>query len=102
MIYKNRFKTVLFFLCLCSSSTLLGQVKLPALVRDSMVVQRDTPLKIWGWAKQGEKVKVSFNGQSFKTATNADGKWMVLLPPTKAGGPYTMDITASHTIAIKN
>ena len=81
---------LLFILCLCSGSALLGQVRLPHLVGDSMVVQRDTPLKIWGWAKQGENVKVNFNGKSFKTVTNADGKWMISLPPVKTGGPYTM------------
>jgi sialate O-acetylesterase len=96
------FGILLFLLCLCNSSALLGQVRLPQLVGDSMVVQRDTPLKIWGWAKQGENVKVNFNGKSFKTITNADGKWMISLPPVKAGGPYTMEIAASNKVSIKN
>lgn len=103
MVNKNTlFVILLFLLCLCNYPVLLGQVRLPHLVGDSMVVQRDTPLKIWGWAKQGENVKVSFNGKNFQTTTNADGKWMISLPPIKAGGPYTMDISASNKISIKN
>lgn len=84
------------------NSSLFGQVKLPALVGDSMVVQRDTKLKIWGWASKGEKVSISFNGKKFKATADADGAWAVLLPPMKAGGPYKMEITATNKITINN
>src|SRR5437868_14271228 len=79
-----------------------GQVKLPRLVRDSMVLQRDTKVKIWGWAAKSEKVNIKFNGKSYKTQADADGKWSVLLSPMKAGGPYTMDIAASNKVRLKN
>lgn len=86
---------------LFTSQNVLSQVKLPQLVRDSMVLQRDIKLKIWGWASKGEKVNVKFNGKSYKTTTGTDGKWSVLLSPAKAGGPYTMDISASNKITLK-
>src|SRR5688572_3777794 len=73
-----------------------AQVKLPQLVRDSMVLQRETKVKVWGWASKGEKVTVSFKGKQFKTTTGPDGRWSVLLPPMKAGGPYTMNISGSN------
>lgn len=78
-----------------------SQVKLPRLVRDSMVLQRDTKIKIWGWATKGEKITVKFNGKSYKTRTGDDGKWLVWLAPIKAGGPYAMDITGSNKISLK-
>jgi sialate O-acetylesterase len=96
-------KHFLFFLFLFPLGfRAIAQVKLPRLVRDSMVLQRESPVKIWGWAAKGEKVTVRFNGRQYKTITGADGKWSVLLPPMKAGGPYTMDISASNIISLKD
>ena len=46
-----------------------AQVKLPQLVGDSMVLQRDMKINIWGWASTGEKVRVKFNGKIYKTTT---------------------------------
>ncbi len=82
--------------------TSFGQVRLPRLIRDSMVLQRDTKLKIWGWAAPKEKVEVVFQGKSFATKTNSDGEWIVMLPPMPAGGPYAMSINASNHLEIKN
>lgn len=91
------FFLLLSFLAIPASS----QVRLPRLVRDSMVLQRDSKVKIWGWAANGEKVTVGFRGKQYKATTGADGKWSVTLPSMKAGGPYTMDITASNKITLK-
>jgi sialate O-acetylesterase len=79
-----------------------AQIKLPRLVRDSMILQRDTKINIWGWAAKDEKVKIKFNGKSYRATTGKDGKWMIVLPPIKAGGPYTMDITGSNKITLKD
>jgi sialate O-acetylesterase len=78
-----------------------AQVKLPALVRDSMILQRDTKINIWGWASKNEKINIKFNKKNYKTTTGADGKWLIQLPPMKAGGPYIMDISASNKISLK-
>jgi sialate O-acetylesterase len=94
-----------FFLSLLSSALVLmaaAQVKLPRLVRDSMVLQRESKVKVWGWAAKGEKVTVNFNGKRFKTTTGTDGTWSILLPPMKAGGPYSMDISARNKITLKD
>jgi len=93
---------ILFFIIFCLSLATIAQVKLPRLVRDSMILQRDVPVKIWGWAAKGEKVTVKFNGKNYKTKTGSDEKWSVLLSPMKAGGPYTMDISASNKLSLKD
>lgn len=67
-----------------------------------MVLQREVPLKIWGWASAGEKVSVSFNGKNVKTVTGAGGKWMVKLPAMKAGGPFKMKLIGKNTIVLEN
>lgn len=90
------------FLLLFTGTNSFGQVKLPRLVSDGMVLQRDTKTNIWGWASAGEKVSLSFNGKTYETTTAADGKWKVALAPMPAGGPFTMQISGSNQVAVKN
>lgn len=71
---------------------LAAKVRLPRLISDRMVLQRDTELKIWGWASPDEKVTVRFRGAYYETEAGQDGKWSVLLPAQKAGGPFIMEV----------
>jgi sialate O-acetylesterase len=80
----------------------LAEVKLPRLIRDSMVLQRDVKIKIWGWASPGEKVKIDFNNIKSSTTTDASGKWLLLLPAMKAGGPYVMHIDAGNHLVLRD
>jgi len=52
----------------------------------NMVLQRDKPLKIWGWAAAGEKVTVSFGGKSAGATADAQRAWEVTLPAMPANG----------------
>ena len=67
-------------------------VKLPSLVGDRMVLQRETDLKIWGWADPGEKVTVRFRGAHYYTEADGQGRWHVMLPPQLPGGPFLMEV----------
>ncbi|HEX3167082.1 MAG TPA: sialate O-acetylesterase, partial [Chitinophagaceae bacterium] len=98
----NKKINVLFvLLLLLNVGSICAQVRLPRLVRDSMILQRDTRINIWGWAAKNEKINIKFNNKSYKTTTGSDGKWLIQLQPTKGGGPYTMDITGSNKISLK-
>lgn len=81
-------------LCLSTfiSSAQPGKVRLPKLISDKMVLQRDVELDIWGWADPGTMITVRFNGAYYEGQTGADGKWIVTLPPQPAGGPYLMEV----------
>ncbi len=67
-------------------------VKLPRLISNGMVLQRDVPLKIWGWADPSEKVKVEFLGKTYRAKADKRGNWKIELPAIAAGGPYTMTV----------
>lgn len=67
-----------------------------------MVLQRDTRIKIWGWANPHESVKVLFNGGSYNTLTGDNGQWSINTSAMKAGGPYNMDIIGENHITVKN
>jgi sialate O-acetylesterase len=90
------------FTTLLLSTTVLAQVKLPRLISDNMVLQRDTKLTIWGWAAVGEKVTVRFKDKTYAAATGTDSTWSVVLPALKAGGPYDMEINGSNQLVVKN
>lgn len=79
-----------------------GQIRLPHLVSDGMVLQRDAPLKIWGWASPDEAVQLSFDRKSYRAVAGKDGSWEIALPPQKAGGPYAMTLKAANTITLQN
>ena len=59
-------------------------VTLPPVIGNGMVLQRDMPLPIWGWADAGAKVTVAFAGQSVTGKAAADGRWQVTLKPLEA------------------
>jgi sialate O-acetylesterase len=85
------------------SFTAVGRaaVKPNSLFSDNAVLQQETPIPVWGVAKEGEKVTVTLDGQTAST-TAKDGKWKVLLPAHKAGGPYEIMISGENTLTIKN
>jgi sialate O-acetylesterase len=90
----------LFFLLTASGA--MAQIRVPRMVSDGMVLQRDLPLRIWGFASPGEKVTVKFAGETASGVTGDDGKWVVHLGPKKAGGPFSMDINGINHIWLKN
>ncbi|MFB0524829.1 MAG: sialate O-acetylesterase, partial [Phycisphaerae bacterium] len=67
-----------------------------------MVLQRDANVTVWGWAGEGEKVTINFNGKTYNAVAGADGKWEAILSQLKAGGPYSMDINASNHLTLKD
>lgn len=80
---------LLFFVC---GLPLTAQIRLPKLVNDHMVLQRDQEINLWGWSEPRDKLTISIGGQEFKTRADKAGKWSVTLPPMAAGGPLTLRI----------
>ncbi|KAA6431702.1 sialate O-acetylesterase [Rufibacter glacialis] len=95
-------RTLVFLLLVLLSFPGLTQVRLPRLVSNGMVLQRDQELKIWGWAGKKEKVAVSFRGKNYQTQADTAGNWQVKLPAMKAGGPFPMTIKGFNTITLQD
>ncbi|MCL5019293.1 MAG: sialate O-acetylesterase [Patescibacteria group bacterium] len=89
-------------LLVLTTSPAVAAVKLPAVISDNMVLQRNTSIPVWGTADQGEIVTVTFGNQKATTTTGNDGKWMVKLDRMDAGGPYEMTVSGTNTITIRN
>jgi len=88
---------------LLSWTTANADVTLPKVIGSNMVLQRDLSVPIWGWAEEGEKVTVSFAGQTKMTETGKNGKWMVKLDKLKASPkPAKLTIKGKNEITIEN
>ncbi|WP_207494798.1 sialate O-acetylesterase [Aridibaculum aurantiacum] len=95
-------RIILAFFLLTISCVAHGQVRLPQIIRDSMILQRDTKVNVWGWASAGEKVTVTIASKKYRTTTDHAGKWKVMVGPVKAGGPYEMEIAGKNKIRLSN
>ena len=93
-------KTVLFLAASLFSICAFATVHLPNIFGDNMVLQRDKPIPIWGWANKNEKVTVQFNQQVKTVKADKNGQWKVLLSPEKAGGPYNLSVKGSNSITL--
>ncbi|QNN65140.1 9-O-acetylesterase [Sphingomonas rhizophila] len=73
----------------------MAGVGLPATLSDHAVIQRGTPIPIWGTGTPRTRVTITFNGRTARSVVGADGRWRAQLPAMKAGGPYRLDVTSS-------
>jgi sialate O-acetylesterase len=79
-----------------------AEIKLPQLLSDGVVLQRDTKVKLWGWASPEESVALTFRKNKFRTKADQSGRWMILLPSQKAGGPYELVFKGTNEIKVSN
>ncbi len=80
-----------------------GEVRLPSIFTDHMVLQRDKAVPVWGKAAPGEEVTVEFAGQKKTTKADAAGKWMVKLDPMPASDqPRDLIVSSNHKSQIIN
>jgi len=77
-----------------------GYVRLPGIISDHMLLQRDVPARIFGKASPGEAVSVAFRGQTVKTVADPLGRWEVWLQPLTPGPAAEMTITGVNTITV--
>ena len=99
--YVNRFYAfVMVLFCFGWAPYGRGEVTLPVLLSDGVVLQRGLPMHIWGKASPGEAVQVSFNRQSKRTVADFTGRWHIYLAPEAAGGPYEISVKGQNEIVL--
>jgi sialate O-acetylesterase len=71
-------------------------LKLHAIFSSNMVLQRDKPIAIWGWAEPGTKVSVQLGGDKTEAmAGDGKGRWEASFPAREASAePQTLAVTA--------
>lgn len=90
------------FLILIATSV-QAQLRLPSYFSDHAVLQRNQPVRLWGWSSPGSKVSITIASTHYSVKTASDSIWRVELPGKPAGGPYHIRITnATEEIAIND
>src|SRR5687768_7773984 len=97
------------WLCVVASTALLvcaaslhAEVKLPSIIGEHMVLQRDREIPVWGWDTPGTEVTVAIGDGKASTKADKDGKWMVKLPAMQAGGPHTLSVEGTNRVELKD
>ena len=80
----------------------IADTKLSSIFGDSMVLQRDKPIHVWGSTSPDTDVSVTIAGQSATVKSGADGRFDVSVEPLPAGGPHELKIVADETITFKD
>lgn len=74
---------ILTFLLGVGASNASAELRLAGIFADHMVLQRDQPIQVWGWANAGDKVTVVFADQTEIADATENGAWSVTLKPLK-------------------
>ncbi|HEX4311823.1 MAG TPA: sialate O-acetylesterase [Acidobacteriaceae bacterium] len=90
---KSRFAFFLLSCLLPSCSLLHADVRLPHLLSDHAVLQRDRPIHIWGWATPGAHLTAKMHEQTVPALADSLGAFSLWLAPEPAGGPYTLTLS---------
>ncbi len=77
-----------------------AEVRLPSYLRSGMVVQRDVPILVRGFAEPGEEVLVTQEESRATAKAASDGRWSVTLPPRSAGPIPDIVIEAGPKIVL--
>ena len=86
----------------CGNAPARGDVTLPAVFGDHMVLQQKQSDKVYGKADPGEEITVSIAGQSKAAKAGDDGRWSVGLDPIEAGGPHTLTVKGKNTVTFSD
>lgn len=91
---------VLLFLALAGAAR--ADVRVPSVIGDNMVLQQGRRVRLWGTAEPGERVTVSFKGETARANADARGRWEVFTGPHKAGGPFELTVAGRNTLTFRN
>lgn len=85
---KNKFSFTVILILFAGS--LFAQVHLPSFFSDNMVLQRNTEVRIWGWANKWSQVSIipSWSNDTIKVKATGHARWDAKLRTPEAGGPY--------------
>ncbi len=99
---KSFFISVLVSLFLSLDS--FGQLNLPSIFTDNMVLQQNSEVAIWGWASPSETFRIiaSWNNDTITVKANNYSFWKTTIPTESAGGPHSIEFIGSRHILLKN
>jgi len=89
-------------LALFLAGQMFANVTLPKIFGDNMVLQRNKPIPVWGWADANEKITIRFDHQIKSVSADRNGNWKITLDKELAGGPYKLVVKGKNTVTFSN
>jgi sialate O-acetylesterase len=82
----------------CPAVTEAGPLKVHGIFASNMVLQRDKPIVVWGWAEPGKSVSVLLGNEKAEGKAAGDkGRWEVTFPARGASSdPQAMVVTTGN------
>ncbi|MEO1526750.1 MAG: sialate O-acetylesterase [Planctomycetota bacterium] len=90
------FAAVTMLMVLSLSTSTQAEIKMSAVFGDSMVLQRQMPIHIWGWTDPNADVTASIDGKQVATKSDGEGRFDVNLPAMEAGGPHELTLQSGN------
>jgi len=100
MLYRLSSLIVVLCLSVAWPTPSSAEVRLPSILTSHMVVQRERPIRIWGWDDAGSQVTVSIGDEKVSATAGDDGAWVVELAARPAGDPHQIKITGSSEVLL--
>lgn len=94
-------------LCLATFALLLpfaaqANMELPQVFGDGAVIQRNQPIRLWGWSAPHARVQVQFDHSRAEAIADAQGRWQVQLPAHEAGGPFELSARSGDEAVVSH
>ncbi len=99
---KHTSLTIVFLFVILHLSK--GNISLPEIFTDNMVLQQSSEISIWGWAKSGETIVIKAGWMENELSVRAgnQGTWKIVLKTPSAGGPYDIHLKGYNEIVLRN
>jgi sialate O-acetylesterase len=98
----HKTRLVLLVSAIASAMPAVADVRMPKIFTDNMMLQRDMPVRVWGWADPGEAVSVAVAGVTAATKADDKGQWALELPAVKGGETLDLTVQGNNSLTLKN
>lgn len=101
-LHRSKVSLLLLVTAIAAALPAVADVRLPKVFTDNMMLQRDMPVRVWGWAEAGEEVSVALAGKIAMIKADAAGKWKLELPALKEGESLELTVKGRNSLSLKN
>jgi sialate O-acetylesterase len=90
--------------CVCAVAAFGAPFHISNVFGDNAVLQRNQPVRVFGFGTSGATVNTTFGGKSYSAVVDSTTLWVITLDSTPAGGPFqlTFESSTRESAALNN